>query len=1039
MHHLGAPESAIPLRHNNTDRPKLAAGVRYIRQLALRNHRDSNDENLILKSLQSNDIASIPLRFLTLHKKGQLLVWNGLTSDLIGACSHGRNYVVQHCLRAEHYIFTSVESLEEDSVPQGGSYKVFQWDAHTLNLCNTVLMERKIETIALAGEDTLLIATESFIEMYAFKRNTCNLLHIFNTPENNGTVINAPRKIEVVDDLLFVAGSAVQLTVWSLKTKAKIASSFVDTAESSTCLQILSASAAGGKKPGSRRGNEALSSSHGINTSTAGEGSLPPIVALTGTTDGNIVIWSFTRASPSNPYPNGRPHRKSVPTLPSDPLSLLGSTGTELDRSLQNRRSSTLSVGPPTSQHGRSNSLSLTLSSTNGAPRKLIPVEKQNLHHTRVMAVLADSHIIISADDYTGVMVMHRRDRLLTTLSHVPTRAMMLDEDNKRILLGDDMGVLTVFSYGEYAARSHKIDTLFSCRPHNGPISGIYLQLGNESSWERVMTCSLEGSVATLDFSLDKSTVTVQKGRQEEYDFHNFVSVFSSTDKAAPLDEPVTISIAVLEPGSQTVKFFKPNFVPYSDFPSLSLKESCRGVEDSVKGIRWLDENTIVVMFLSWVKVFQCVQGKEEKFVWTDLGEWFFESSFYRNDLSPILLSVEVAPDHTILLLGRDDPRAMGRSAFPGSGYAVLLRVEDRHFLHCLYCRHIHSLPRRGRFLLSTPPLTTTPSKRKEVTSSQNSNSNNSTPDSPTSPLYYVGVEMEKGGVEVHVLSVGQRPKQAEITSDMPEPFLSKYCTDTFAVMKTEVDSSVPLRVAYLDGGNAYYADIGANLSGITSQISFLKGLPPRINSNQASGRPSLKSPAELRPASPTGPSFNDPGRIIGLCLPAFGPVQSIVLREKSNRADVILKDGSIGFYLTYDGDFAPVDPGPRRRPFYFPTPVSFSRSLSSSISHSGFKELPVVQNPVPPSPAAGVSGCSLSSSKEGRYVAIGYSDGLVQVFDICERRLICRWFTPHIGRDMRIMALANGVVVTSSSSTEVSYYMIPCRFVYDEENIVPV
>lgn len=1021
MHHLGTPKSATPIKHITPEEPKSNVGIRGIRQLALKHRKDSDEESLVLKDLQSNDITGIPLRFFTLHKKGQLLVWNGLTSDLIRSCSHGRNYVVQHCVHSDQFIFTTVESLEDDESEQGGPFKVFQWDASTLKICNTLLIEGKIETIALASDTVLLIGTETSIEMYEFNKTSYSHLHSFKTRERNGEVLNIPRKIEVVEDFLLVAGSTVQLTVWSLQTKAKIASSFVDLAESSTCMQVLSSpSGVNRKRTAPRRSSDVIHTSHPNTNATAS--SPPPFIVLTGTTDGNIMIWSLPRphASTVSPF---RPPRKSIGAAPQEPHPPEMKNEAEMEKSFENRRVSTLPTVASPSRQGNSNSLSVTLSNQNGGPKKLIVVEKQNLHHTRVVAVLADNDIIVSADDYSGVMVMHRRDRLLTPLSHIPTRAMMLDEDNKRILLGDDMGTITVFSYSGYASRSQKIETLFTCRPHNGPISGLYLQLGNGNDWERVMSCSLEGSIATLDFSEEKSLMVLEKEVQEDYDLHNLVSVFKALETSAPKDEPVTTVVAVMEPKGKLVRFLQPNFTSHSDFPTLSLKEIGKIGDTVVKGIEWVSEKVIVVMFPSQVKVFQCVTLKDGALVWTEVGEWFFESSFHRNGHPPLLLDVEVTPDHTILLIGRDDPKALGgHSAFPGTGFVVLLRLEGDHFLHCVYCRHMRCLPRRGRYLFSAPLSGT--------------GSGNTNTDAVSSMVYYVGVQVEKGGMEVVAVSVEQSPKQSEITSDMAEPFLSKYCTDSFALLESQVGAGVALRVAYLDGGNAYCADVGPNLSGLTTHVAFLKGVT--ATTTVSNSRASLKSNADLRSTPLTGSSFNDPGRIIGWCIPRFGSVLAVVLREKSNRADVILEDGSIGHYLTYDGDYAPVDPGPRRRSFHFPSISSSSGGMSVSASYSGFRDMPTSPSSTPATPAVGVSSCSIASSKEGRYVAVGYSDGLVQVFDICERRLICRWFTPHVGKDMRIRALSNGVLVTSGSSSVTSLYMIPCHFVYDEDNAVP-
>lgn len=1001
MHHVGTPKPASPMRRQNLDSSQTVGGFRGIRQLALKNSSDANDESIVLTKLKANDVSAVPLRFLTLHKRGQLLIWDGTNSDLIGSCSHGRNYVVQHCIHTAEYIFTTVNNVEEDATEQCGPFKVFQWNATTLQLCNTLLMERKVETIAVVGESSLLLGTETSIEWYEFSEDRCKLLHSFSTREKNDEITNIPRRMEVENGYLFVAGSAVQLTVWSLKTKLKVASSFVDMTESSTCLQILSSPDSRSSKPPTPR-----PSIGGVPPSPTNSTGPPPILVLTGSTEGNIIIWSFSRASAASVHPTSRPLRRS--TIQNFPPGEKG--GTDKIDHIQLRRASTLtsSLFPSVNTGGVSGINSPQSPNSASGPKKLTSVEKQNFHHTRVMAVLADDDIIVSADEYSGVTVMHRHSRLFTSISRVPTRSMMLDANNKRFLLGDDMGVLSVFSYADYASRGQKIESLFTCRPHNGSISGLYLQLGSGNVWERVMTCSLEGSIATLDFSDDQAALKIQKEKQEHYDLKNLVSVLYSKKGTSFSDGKETIAVAMVDPLKKVVRILKPNFQVSFDYPPLFLWESKHGENTKVNGIAWVDEKTLVVVYVSKVKAFQCVLSNDV-LEWTDLGEWFFDPSLHQEGCPPVLVSVDVAEDGTILLVGRDDRKGTDNSAFPGAGYVVLLQINELHYLHCVYCRHIHSIPKSGRYLFSSSVSTSSGADEARVIE------------------YYVGVEVARGGVEVHLAAVGQRPKQVEITSDMPEPFLSKYCTETFSVLKVEEGSSVPLRVTYLDSGNAYYADVGAHLSALTTHIPLLKG----------NGPVSRKSSGDTRASSLPSTSSTDRGHIVGLCLPKFGEVYAIILREKSNRVEVFLEDGKLAYFLTYDGDYAPVEPPLRRRPLYFPTPAHLSESTSRSPSISALKELPFPSSAVPPSPAptSSVHCCSVDSNREGRFVSVGYSDGLVQVVDICERRTICRWFTPHKGIDMRIRAVSNGVLVTSRSSQEVSFYMIPCRFVYDDEN----
>lgn len=911
--------SSIPLLHVSPTIDRKPVGVKGLRVLAVQNRHDINEESMVLSNLKMKvDVSQVPLRFVSRHKRGQLIVWDGSTSDMIGSCSHGRNYTVTQCIMTEKFIFTTVEPSSPENVLDGEGHQIFQWDANSLQLLYTLRMKRRIEVMTLmcssvgaggivngVGGNTrspqgkslrLVTATDHSIDIWSFEepkglRHCCSI----NTEETQ----NPTKQLEVWNDFIFVAGVRHPLCVYDVQQNGKlIAASTEDLLDSSTSVQVVEVP----------------------DMNKVQSNAVLKFTVFTGTVQGFVKTWSFT-------IPSGN--------------------------------------------------LSESAESANVSPVHLKAIESQKLHSSQISHLLADEDIVVAGNTYMGTTVLHRRERLITPLTHVPSRAMMIDKDNKRLIVGDDLGAVSVFSYAAYASQGRSIECLFSYKPHNGAVTGVYLQLGSGSMWERLTTCSMEGSVATLDFTDTKALLTLPE-QLSMMDLHQQVAVSE-------------MAIAMTDNASSQIHFFNAQFESNFSLPPLLLPHAAMG--GGVRALCWIDWKTIALSFhtLNTVEIYRCEVNDDGEPQWELLSSWKLDCDARRS--VPVIVCLKASPDHTLLVLGCDPDAGSGGTVVDRRGYLGLLRLNGVT-VETLYNDVIDPIPAQGRIIATQES-------------------------SAAATDYYVILQGESGDTLVYLFTSKQQPplnqrlKRLRVChsyvkhrkmSNSDVYGAETLCLPPSLAEVSIVASSSRVRFGFIDAANggAYFAELSPGLTSVEGRACPI----PR--------------PTEGEGAEGVAAKMGKTA-VVGISLTDVNGLQAALIREGSSTVEVVLQDGTLGYLLTYDGDVQPVAPyliSARRRPNVFPAPPT-----STSPSSSG---------------RGRVFCASIATQEEGRYVAVGYSNGLVQAFDVLEGRLISRWFTPHVGKQMSIRALPNGVLVTSENCPYIAVYAVPRRFVYDAENNPP-
>lgn len=242
-------------------------GVRGVRVLSVKHKNNLEEESFALTALKPVDASHIPLRFVTMHKRGQLLVWDGSSSELVGSCSHGRKTTVNQCLMSDDYIFTTVELYP--SVTRHDVEVLYQWDANTLESVNNFSFTQRIDVMALKpdSQSVLITASEALVELWDYSRSaSTGSLELLQTI--NCKAVGIPTQMIVMNDLIFLSGTSLELSVLSCTTGALLARTH-DQQRSARCLRVFQAS------------------------STA------KCAAITGSIDGSVAYWSFNLQSTS--------------------------------------------------------------------------------------------------------------------------------------------------------------------------------------------------------------------------------------------------------------------------------------------------------------------------------------------------------------------------------------------------------------------------------------------------------------------------------------------------------------------------------------------------------------------------------------------------------------------------------------------------------------------------------------------------------------------------------------------------------------------
>lgn len=433
-----------PRRTTGAVDSKFPVGARGVRQLAAAQRETASSppnngttpQRLTPTALGPGSSDTLPL--LLRCRKGQLLAWDAVTHELISSCSHGADTSVVQCICTPQNVFSRVEcaagkeALEEDRA-------VFLWDPNTLErrgvlrshagrVTAMAVSSTQPDTVVTAGQDHTIHIWDLAVSAKApqIRINTSAQGHV--------------EALAICGDYLVAGGSDVALTVWELATGTALTRTEADIPSSVTTLMVAPALLPSSPLRGS-------GSRRGTSTTTAAD-SATGLRVFAGHSDGYVREWRIRLST---------------------------------------------SAGSPTSP---------SFSSTSVLPWVSERVWQHKAHRALVSTIVTDSDVLVSCSSLDGTCAYHLVSGTHCRVSDDGGAAVALDAANKRLLLGTDTGALLLYSYAEFAAGSARgLLPVWSYRPHTSAVTGLLLQWTTGNVCKRVVSCSVDGSVVVLHYA----------------------------------------------------------------------------------------------------------------------------------------------------------------------------------------------------------------------------------------------------------------------------------------------------------------------------------------------------------------------------------------------------------------------------------------------------------------------------------------------------------------------------------------------------------
>ncbi|GET89732.1 hypothetical protein, conserved [Leishmania tarentolae] len=429
----------------------------------------------------STSSATPQLQVITTHEKGRLLMWDGLSGSVIGACLFPPSFNVNHCAFAASFVYTTVEASAGTSGEEEAAC-VYVWSLSSLRRV-TVLRGHSGRLTALGvwpmGNLTL-IATASL-------DGTVRLWRHHHSP---GVWKGADASEDAVQ-LLWVLATEELGNVQSLKF---LSADTVVVAATRCALAFVRFS----DEPAQRRGRGSVTS-------------IGPADALS-----FQVVRSIVDADGATTFLHVCPYNHTS----------CGTVAVTTTLGNENLSSSALSSSSPVTAAAPlpgASTVYLVTGSTSGylqewavgaentasqgttpkpAASSVEPVYvdiKCRWHHkahaTTVDCVITDEDVVISTSLFDGARLYHRTNGtacVITSAAAVPE----LVPQRKELVWGTIDGTLNVASYARFASGAEsELQLLWTAKPHATAIRGVCLSLTPDFFWDTLCTGAADGSM----------------------------------------------------------------------------------------------------------------------------------------------------------------------------------------------------------------------------------------------------------------------------------------------------------------------------------------------------------------------------------------------------------------------------------------------------------------------------------------------------------------------------------------------------------------
>ncbi|KAF5223374.1 hypothetical protein ECC02_003653 [Trypanosoma cruzi] len=563
---------------------------------------------------------------------------------------------------------------------------------------------------------------------------------------------------------------------------------------------------------------------------------------------------------------------------------------------------------------------------------------ESKVHKAYVTDVTGDGDIVLSCSTLDGAfLLLPSRGRVAPLVSY-GARIVVLDSNSKIAIVGVDNGSIRIFSYVDFLEGQGKPVVLSSFCPHTSGVTGLLLQLREDSTWDSIMCAGADGSLVFMDF-------TGARGGQwiKGLSAHSLDALPGGNFILAPV-----------ESGGGICLFSSTDFLPLPQEPELKTSHT-------VTAIRCVEPMRLLVGCENGsLMIFQCVMEGSQNISFQKLEE-------------------------------REVPPYLARSFTPSQPDGELAVINLQKGILAQEGAFLVIDTKRAELMFPIRPLTHIYPLRSSIVTFAGSEKYD----------YTVILQLRDGTMVQYVGNLAQktmpvfvRTLVGSLLADVLQgesAGLLMYPSNYILDLVPTASGKVNLALIYAEGAALKQLFFGTDPdSSVETHIFCEKDV---LNASISS--------------HPTGDEV--------LTLEPIGHADlGVAVLRDSPIVDIFSNDGNYLYRILYTGSVSEYQAALRqRRSRNFPCDAS---SLNNSISFA---------------PSSSSAACTASFCAEGYYLAIGYRDGLIQLFDTTRRVVFAR-LTVHNSMINSLWSFP-GVVISSSTNGALHASVVFPRVMFDD------
>ncbi|ESL07800.1 hypothetical protein TRSC58_04507 [Trypanosoma rangeli SC58] len=135
------------------------------------------------------------------------------------------------------------------------------------------------------------------------------------------------------------------------------------------------------------------------------------------------------------------------------------------------------------------------------ATAPMTPKWGNKVHKAHVTDLCSDDDVVLSCSTFDGAFLLLQSRGHVAPLVAYGVRLVVLDSYAKNAVVGVDNGSIKIFYYRDYLEGHGQPYVISSFCPHSSGITGLFLQLRDDCTWDRIICAGADGTVVFLDYT----------------------------------------------------------------------------------------------------------------------------------------------------------------------------------------------------------------------------------------------------------------------------------------------------------------------------------------------------------------------------------------------------------------------------------------------------------------------------------------------------------------------------------------------------------